>query len=866
MAAEGGMAEPVQHRLIAILAADAVGYSRLMAADDVATLAALDTARDVFRVRVEARAGRVVDTAGDSVLAAFPSAQAAVTAALDVQRELDAARTPLRFRVGVHLGEVIEKADGSLYGDGVNVAARLQALAAPGGVIVSQAVLDVIGARMPLPTTDLGPQTVKNIARPVHAHALGIGDAMPRAAAPDSGLPRQHTRFFGREREKSEAASLLREGGLLTLTGIGGSGKTRLAIEVATMRLAETGADVWFVDLAPVGDARDLAAAVCTVLGIRQHPEQDTLATISQRLHATHALLVLDNCEHLVDAAAELVENLLDACDGLSVLATSREPLGVPGEHVRPLRSLELAPSADIEALRRCDAVRLFTDRARLTAAGFAVDADNAAAVHEICQRLDGIPLALELAAARLNLLSPEQIRARLDDRFRLLTGGRRAVPRHQTLATVIRWSYDQLPPAEQRLLRRLSVCSGGWSLAVATALADAPEHEVLDMLAHLVAKSLIVVASGTGEARYTILETVRQYAQERLDEDAQPEDARASHLAFFARHAAALVEGEELRERWFARLAIDHENIVAALRFGAEGGKADDALRLAGALRRYWEASGHHELGMRLTEGVLAATAGAPPTPARLSALYAAGRVAVWTGRYNRQLALAEESVELARSLHRATDEFNALLQITSAALNLGDIERAERTAGEMERLATTLGAAQARTATHMKAEVLRTLGRLNEAEALYRANLDAAREQRLPRGIFADCINLALVALAQRDFEAGRSWMRECAAVLRDGDWGLEGWAHAIEVVAALQAGSGDSQAAARLHGAVRAFERRIGMRVEPIDEQTIVGLIDEARLALGAEAFDRAAAEGRALTVEAMFAEARAWLGVP
>lgn len=858
------MVESARHRLIAILAADAAGYSRLMAANDVATLAALDAAREVFRVHVSASAGRVVDTAGDSVLAVFPSAQGAVSAALAVQRELDAATTPLRFRIGVHLGDVIEKPDGSVYGDGVNVAARLQSIAAPGGVIVSQAVLDVAGARLSIASTDLGPQAVKNIAQPVRAHAIGNGSAPLPRPAPASGLPRQQTRFFGRQREMAEAASLLREGGLLTLTGIGGSGKTRLAIEVARERLAERRTDVWFVDLAPVGDLRDVAAAVRTALGVREEPGQDAEGAILERLRGCRALLVLDNCEHLIDAAATLVEKLLEGCDALSVLVTSREPLGVPGEHVRPLRSLALAPSDDVEALRQCDAVRLFTDRARLTAPSFTVDASNAVAVHEICQRLDGIPLALELAAARLSLLSAEQIRGRLDDRFRLLTGGRRALPRHQTLATVIRWSYDQLPVAEQRLLRRLAVFSGGWSLAAATAVAGAPEYEVLDMLSNLVAKSLVAVASEGGESRYTILETVRQYAQERLDEDAEAEDARASHLAFFAARAEAVVGGDRMRERWYAPLKVDHENIVAALRFGAEVHSVD-ALRLAGALRRYWEASGQYELGLRLTKAVLDATADAAPTSSRLPALQAAGRIAVWTGRYGWQFALAEEGVALAKSLQRPQDEFNALVQLTSAVLNLGDAERASRTIGEMEGLAAQLGPLRVRTAAHMKAEVLRSFGRLDEAEALYRTNLEGARERHEPRSIVNDCVNLAFVALTKRDFEAGRSWVRECMSILRDSEWGVDGWAHVVEVISALQAGSGDPHGGARLHGAVRAFEQRIGMRLEPIDEPPIASLLDEARITLGAEAFDAAVAEGRAWEAELMFAKARAWLGL-
>lgn len=864
-ATEFTMADQARHRLIAVLAADAAGYSRLMADDDLATLAKLDAARETFRASVAATQGRIVDTAGDSVLAAFPSAQGAVAAALQVQATLQAAATPLAFRIGVHLGDVIEKPDGTIYGDGVNVAARLQALAAPGGVVISQAVLDVVGARLSVPTNDLGAQSVKNIPQPVHAHALGIGGAPPAAARPVNALPRPRTRFFGREREKAEAAELLADGGLLTLTGIGGSGKTRLALEVARERLSAGDGAVWFVDLAPVGDAADLARSVAAVLGLRDDQQRDVLEAIAARLQGQRALLVLDNCEHLVDAAAVLVETLLDACDNLAILATSREALGVPGEQVRPLRSLALAPPDDLDALRRCDAVRLFVDRGRLAVATFDVDARNAPAVHEICQRLDGIPLALELAAARLSLLSPEQIRARLDDRFRLLTGGRRALPRHQTLAAVIRWSYEQLPTAEQRLLSRLAVFSGGWTLAAATAVSAAPEDDVLEALSDLVSKSLVLVASDDAEARYTMLETVRQYAQDRLEESGEAESARAAHLTFFAGLAQAQGPGgaHPVPTRAFSRLSGDRDNIIAALRFGIDSRNIDSSLQLAGSLRGFWESSGQYELGSRLTEEVLTATIGAPPSRERLAALSVASRLALWTARYERRLALGEECLALARSLHAPLEEFRAFSDLATGALALQDIDRAWEAVTAMEQRAGPLGPREVRQAAHMKAEVLRSVGRLDEAEALYLANLQAARAEGESASAFNECVNLALVALARLDMAAGRAWIRAGVAERHGSDMGADGTAPLMEIVAALQAGSGDALAAARLLGAARAHEQRMGMRLEPVDEAPIARLLGKARDRLGAEEFDRAVAEGGLQAAERMLNLALAWL---
>jgi non-specific serine/threonine protein kinase len=365
-------------------------------------------------------------------------------------------------------------------------------------------------------------QSAAQFAEAVATVASGGGTPAPTEATDTpNNLPRHRTRFIGRDRELAECARLLGEARLLTLTGIGGSGKTRLALRLAESMLPTFPDGVWYVDLAPLVDPDRVPAALAAAIGVSETPDKPLIDVIIERISGRRVLLLLDNCEHLLGAVAGLADAVLLGGDGARIVATSREGLGVEGERVYALRSMSVPDAkADARVLVESDAVRLFVDRARATRRDFAIGPDNAAAIAEICRRLDGIPLALELAAARVKVLSVDQIRARLDDRFRLLTGGKSAVPRQQTLLATIQWSWEQLSDDEQLLLRRLSVFAGGWTLGSATSVAgeQQDEFEVLDILTRLVDKSLVLVEqSGGTEARYTMLETVRQYGQERL-------------------------------------------------------------------------------------------------------------------------------------------------------------------------------------------------------------------------------------------------------------------------------------------------------------------------------------------------------------
>jgi len=386
---------------------------------------------------------------------------------------------------------------------------------------------------------------------------------------------------------------------LLSLTGAGGAGKTRLALQAAADLIDEFPDGVWFVELAPLTDPGLIPQTVASVLGLREEAGRPVMAMLSDYLRAKTTLLVLDNCEHLIADCAKFADTILHAAPKVKILATSREALGIAGEVVCRVPSLSLPPKdlpglQDLASLSQYEAVRLFIDRALAVQPDFSVTNTNAPAVAQICHRLDGIPLAIELAAARVKAVSVEQIAARLDDRFRLLTGGSRtALPRQQTLRATIDWSHSLLTEAERVLLRRLSVFAGGWTLDAAQAVCSCDPvcaDDVLDLLAHLVDKSLVLFDLGDGQARYRMLETIRQYARDKLLESAEAATVRERHLSYYlklAQYAEPKLHGPEQFE-WLGRLDNEHDNLRAALECSLAGGQADQGLELASALLRY--------------------------------------------------------------------------------------------------------------------------------------------------------------------------------------------------------------------------------------------------------------------------------------
>ena len=615
---EGAYAAAVSHvgetHTATFLMTDIAGSTRRWEEQRGAMVVALASHDAMLRTAVEDAGGMVVKTTGDGLLATFERPGAAIRAALAGQRDLQEhawpTTTPLRVRMAIHSGDA-EIRDADYFGPSLNRVARLLAIGHGGQVLVSAAGAALVADDLPAGAMllDRGEHHLKDLTRPEHIFQLGapgLASDFPalRSGAAPTNLPAQLTSFIGRQREAAEIGGLLRGHRLVTLVGVGGTGKTRLMLHLADELTNRHQDGSWLIELAPLREPDLVASEVARILGIQLSPGQPAIAAVTDFLRGKDLLLLLDNCEHLIEAAAGLVEHLLEACRALQVLTTSREALGVPGEATFAVPSLALPEAldhVDIEAVAAAEAVRLFVERATTTLPSFRLDESNVASVVEICRRLDGIPLALELAAARVNVLSAAEIAQGLGDRFRLLTGGRRtAVPRQQTLQALIDWSWDLLSEVDQRLLRRLSVFTGGWMLDAAAGVAGdqddpasppqgASRLETLDGLGRLVDRSLLVVTHAD-TTRYGMLETIRQYANERLVASGEAAGQRTRHLARFRRlaiDAETGIAGPDM-VAWLGRVEADLDNLRTALDWAYET-DVPVALEMYVALAAYW-------------------------------------------------------------------------------------------------------------------------------------------------------------------------------------------------------------------------------------------------------------------------------------
>jgi predicted ATPase/class 3 adenylate cyclase len=817
---------------------------------------------------------------GDSIFAVFTSPSAALAAVCALQQALlaepwpDAA--PLRVRMGLHTGEAGLR-EGDYYGVTVNRTTRIRSLAHGGQVLLSRSTHDLLRDGLPegVGLRPLGPQVLKGLERPeevfqvLHPELPADFPPLPAPLAPATNLPVQPTSFIGREREQAEVRLLLGAAPLVTLTGTGGAGKTRLALEVAAGLVADHADGVWLVEFAALADPTLVPQAVAQALGLREEPGRHLLATLAAHLQPKALLLVLDNCEHLIEACAELATALLRACPHLRLLATSREALEVPGEILYRVPSLA-APDPDhlpaSDQLPRYEAVRLFLARARARRPAFALTAPNSRAVAAVCARLDGIPLAIELAAARVGVLPVEGIAARLDDRFQLLTGGpRTALPRQQTLRATLDWSYDLLSEREQRLLERLAVFAGGWTLAAAEAVcagvgleSSLQVPEVLDLLGGLVNKSLVQAAEADGEVRYGLLETVRQYGQERLAATGETVGVRDRHLGYYlalAEEAEPMLRGPE-QGHWLALLETEHDNLRAALGRARERGAGEQGLRLAGALWRFWDYRGYFGEGRNWLEAALA-EGGPAPTAARAKALNGAGNFAFYQDDYDRAVALYEESLALLRPLGDTRGIAGSLGNLANVAYVQGDYPRAaalyEESLALMRKLGDTWGIA---TSLDNLGGVAEAQGDYPRAVALHEESLALFRDLGDTWGIAFSLGTLGNAAYAQGDYPRAATLYEESLALKRElGATG--GIACALEGFALLAGALGYSRRAVQLWAAAEALRGAIGA---PRDqhEQAQYGPAEAVqREALGEEAFAAAWAQGRALPLEAAVA---------
>jgi len=738
----------------------------------------------LLREIITAQHGHVIKGRGDGIHAVFATALEAVQATLAAQRELqrlNAARAgesqnlALRVRMGLHTGEA-ELRDGDYYGQTLNRAARLMAAGHGGQILLSAVTAQVTRDQLPAEVSllDLGEHALKGLLHAEHLYQL-IAPGLPKDFPPlksmpvtRHNLPTQLTSFIGRERELADAQKKLANARLLTLIGPGGIGKTRLALQIAAEQLPNFKDGVWLTELAPLTDPDLIVSTLAAVFEVREVPGTPLLQLIVDYLRAKELLLVLDNCEHLVEASAQLADQLLHACAKLKIIVSSREALGIDGETIFRLPSL--ASPEDIGSLLDYAATRLFVERAAKAEPRFQLTTENAAAIIQICRRLDGIPLAIELAAARVKLFTPEQIAERLADRFKLLTGGSRAaLPRQQTLRALIDWSYQyqSLNETEQRALRRLAVFSGGWQFEAAEAVIG--EAEALEGLAGLVNKSLVTIEEQAGQARYAFLETIRQYALEKLVEAGEASELRDRHLDYLLQRMQQSPQSMFRLEsiETLDETEVEHDNLRAALEW-ATSNQPEKALKLAQAVGGFWTARDYHREARDWCQAILNQTESLPGADTDRARLYA---LSSWSsmsmGEHKEGRAAAERALALAKKVNDPVTLVRAYTALALTCIFLGDYPVAQQAVIEGERLARQsdlkldlvfILSTRAQIAYHAERDALQAKRYLDEAAQV-------VQEAGYPWATSFTASGLAQVAALLGDLRTARARFQESA-----------------------------------------------------------------------------------------------------
>jgi non-specific serine/threonine protein kinase len=741
------------------------------------------------------------------------------------------------------------------------------------------AVIRMHVSATPRPVTDLRPNVPPTVAAaiaraleklPADRHStmahfaealLVSGAATPTPAAEvqqtvtPHNLPRQRSRFVGREKELAECARILAETRLLTLTGVGGSGKTRLALRLAESMLDTYPDGIWFVDLAPVESDALVPQVVAGVVGAKPEPGRSIEETIVASLSGKRVMLLIDNCEHLLAPTSDLGDRLLAALPELKVVVTSREGLGIEGERLFAVRSLSMpaeGAAPDPEAMMRFESVRLFVTRAQETDREFTLTRANAGIVAEICRRLDGIPLALELAAARTRALSVEQIARMLDDRFRLLTGGSRTVlERHRTLRATVQWSYDHLEPDEQALYVALSVFVGGWTLEAAARIAEADEFEVLDRLTRLIDKSLVVTdRQSSGETRYRMLETLRQFGLELLASSGRADTVRAAHMDYFLSWVLGMREA--LRQSFalvpLARIEQDIDNLRSALTWSYQNAP-DKAVLLNKRLVGLWHRPGYYAEGRRWYAKTLA-LGDAVALRDRAEAFSRSGRLAFQQGDYEASLSFYQQETPIQRELGDMARVARTLVQTASVLTYLGKLDPAltlfEEARAMLLPLDDRLGLAQLDISmglnSFLAGDMPRARQRFEAALVAYREPADVDRLQT--------CLgNLAMVDVMEGKPELARPRLRECMKINRIHE-NLYGIAHDLPALAETTRLEGDPKTAARLLGAADALLERIDAKHEALEKEMYARVEAALRVQMGEAEFEAARQDGRSL----------------
>jgi predicted ATPase/class 3 adenylate cyclase len=872
---------------VTFLFTDIEGSTKLLQrlGDDYARV--LGEHQALLRAAFAAQGGAEVDTQGDAFFVAFPSAPEAVAAAAQGTRALAnhpwPEGTSLRVRMGLHTGTPQLVGD-HYVGLDVHRAARIGSAGHGGQILLSQTTRALVEHALPTGATlrELGAHRLKDLQYPEQIYQVvlpGLPADFPPLKTLDAhlhNLPIQPTPLLGREEQLAALVAWLRRDNvrLVTVTGPGGIGKTRLALQVA-VELIEAFADgVWFVRLSRLVDPSLVVPTIAQTLGLKEAGSQPIAELLRTHLADQHLLLVLDNFEQVVGAAPE-VAGLLETSLGAKLLVTSRLPLRLRGEQVYPVPPLSLATPGHLPPLDRLTqyaAVALFLARAQAARPDFLVTAANAQAIAEVCTRLDGLPLAIELAAARVRLLPPEALLARLTSQLKLLTGGARDLEaRQQTMRAAIAWSEDLLSVAERTLFRRLAVFVGGCTLEAAEAICASPEGaaplrlDVLEGLAALVDQSLVQQREEGGEPLFGMLQVIREYALEQLEASGEAEALRRAHaaeLVVLVERAEPQLTGPEAGT-WLERLEREHDNLRAALGWAQERGEAETGLRLVAALWRFWEARGHLREGRAWAEGVLALESGVGAGHAdavvRARAFYAGGVLAMWQGDH----AAAGTWLEQAETLGRAAGDLRtaarALNVLGVAASNQGDTEQAaayfEKSLALMRIVGNQSGIAVALNnlgdAAYYQGDLEQAAVAFTEALALSRQSGDRAR--------IATCLgNLGWVARRRGAVAQAEALGRESLALYREvGD--LRRCAGGLEHLATTAAVAGHGERAARLLGAAAAQREALGTPQGVREREDTERAVAAAQAALGDEAWAAAVAAGAALSLAEAVSEA-------
>jgi predicted ATPase/class 3 adenylate cyclase len=870
--------------------------------------------QEVIRRAITAHDGVEVRTEGDSFFVAFGDPVEAVIAIAEAQATLAAQDWPtdgvIRIRAGLHTGYATPQA-GDYVALAVHQAARVAKAAHPGQTLLSEACARSVATALPktLSLTSLGTHRLKDFDIPLELFEVngpGLASEFPpldTAWRGETNFPLQRTSFVGREHDTERVRALVDIARLVTVSGPGGVGKTRLVLHAATSMLTGAGDGVWLIELASVTDGRLVAAAVARALGIDEDPDRPVLDTVVSWLQARRMLLVLDNCEHLVEGCAEFADRVLRTCPQVDIIATSRQPLEVEGEYVYRLSPLGLPPddpSTPVEEATEFEAVQLFVERAHAHQPAFVMDESTVGAVTSICRRLEGVPLAIELAAARLRSLSIDTIDARLDDQFRLLTGGHRfALPRQQTLRALVDWSYNLLDDDERGLLRTLAAFSGGWTLEAAEAVAvdlERSDVEILDLLTSLVDKSLVQAESRGSDVRYGMLEIVRQYAVQQLaglaDDDIRAVQTRHRDYYLGLAEQARREMDTSAQRPWLDRLDAEDSNLRAALTFSlSDEAGIVPALRLLAALCRYWVMRGRAVEGMEQASAVLERAS--EQAVERASALVAVANLHNRAGDFVGAGSLLDEALAIRRGVGDDVGCAEALNDMAWLATRRGDYATAHECGAESLQLAQKAGAG-----AHLLGRIHATLGDLIERDDLLagRVHFEEARrffEQVGDRGASARVLNnLGLIDLSLGDPAASRRALEECLSIFSDlqdaaalptvlSNLGLiaieeRDFEHAQDFftrgltlghrtsdkelmvytllgLAMAAGGLGESHRGAVLHGAVDSLSADVGMALDALESRLQERSQQELMTALGAAAYDEAHSAGAALALD-------------